>query len=783
LIARHAIVGLALIALGAASLLALPASAMAAGAPQITAIWTTGVKAAGATFQGEINPQGLSTTYRFEYLTDEAYQANIGVGEDPFTGAANAPSAGNPPSAGAGSSPVTVARSVSALRASTLYHYRLTATNSSGTTIGSEASFLTQEFGGGPLLLDARRWELVSPPEKNGGAVQRPEQIHGGGVIEAAATGYPSASASITYSSASSFGKYEALGAPPASQYISRRSESGWATENISAPAVSGSYGNEPNGVPYQLFSTDLARGLMLNGIHCRGEGTACPVANPPLPGSGAPEGFQDYYLRANQDGTYTATITESNAELGPEPEEFDLAFAGASPDLSHLVLSTCAALTPEATEQPVCESGGPNLYEWSAGTLRIVNLLEGNAHGSSDAHLAAQSGAISSDGSRIYFTQGEQAALYLREGEAGARLVSEGSSFQTASSDGSVAYYTKEEGGSGKHLYRYEAIGEQTTDLTPSGGVKGVLGASEEGSTVYYQDSSGLEEWHEGAFTQVAFGPEAAQPSDYPPTTGTARVSPDGSRLLFLSKESLTGYDNHDATTGQPDSEVFLWDATGGLVCISCNRTGERPLGPSTIAGAYSNGASPGSTDSYRPRNLSATEDRAFFDSDDSLVSRDTNKASDAYEWEAQGVGSCTKPIGCLALISSGIDPEGATFLDASEAGADAYFLTFSSLVNSDPGSADVYDARVEGGFTEPLAKIPCKGDACVPLPQGPEDPSVGSLIPGLSNPTIHFPNLRKCPKGKRTAVRHGEVVCLRKHRSKHGKHHKRRLRRRGSR
>ena len=28
---------------------------------------------------------------------------------------------------------------------------------------------------------------------------------------------------------------------------------------------------------------------------------------------------------------------------------------------------------------------------------------------------------------------------------------------------------------------------------------------------------------------------------------------------LLFLSTESLTGYDNHDATTGQPDSEVFL--------------------------------------------------------------------------------------------------------------------------------------------------------------------------------------------------------------------------------
>ena len=70
----------------------------------------------------------------------------------------------------------------------------------------------------------------------------------------------------------------------------------------------------------------------MLNGIHCRGEGTDCPVANPPLPGSGAPEGFQDYYLRDNEDGNYTAVLTEANVELHLAAKEFNLAFAGASP-------------------------------------------------------------------------------------------------------------------------------------------------------------------------------------------------------------------------------------------------------------------------------------------------------------------------------------------------------------------------------------------------------------------------------------------------------------------
>ena len=72
------------------------------------------------------------------------------------------------------------------------------------------------------------------------------------------------------------------------------------------------------------------------------------------------------------------------------------------------------------------------------------------------------------------------------------------------------------------------------------------------------------------------------------------------------------------------------------------------------------------------------------------------------------------------------------------------------SSLVKSDPGSADIYDARVGGGFPEPLRTDPLQGDACVPLPQGPEDPSVGSLIPGLPNPPVHFPKTHKCPKAR---------------------------------
>jgi hypothetical protein len=584
-------------------------------------------------------------------------------------------------------------------------------------------------------LPDCRAYELVSPPAKNGGAIQGFGRNSGGGVLQASGNGD-----SATFSSAASFGA-DAEGAPQASQYIARRLEgSGWSTENITTPTVSGSYGDEPDGVPYQLFSPDLAAGLLFNGTHCRGQGTGCPVANPPLPGSGAPPGYQDYYLRDDRDGDFQALLTAANADLALTPEQFDLAFAGASPDLRHVVLSSCAALTDEAREVPEigggCESAQANLYEWSDGTLQLINVLPGEALGTPGAHLAAQAGAISTDGSRAYFTDGENSRLYLREG-AQTRWVDEeqggGGVFQTASADGGVAFFTK-----AAHLYRYDAATRVTTDLTPGGEVLGVLGASEDGSHIYYATANGLFLWNVGTTTKAA---PAADPSDYPPPTGTARIASGGTRLAFLSSARLTGYDN----AAQP--EVYLYDASGNggagsLTCVSCKTNGKTPLGPSTILGAIANGEGPAATDAYKPRDLSADGSRLFFDSRDSLLAKDSNTHQDVYEWEAQGSGRCSKTGGCVSLISSGQGVVDAEFIDASTDGADAFFLTDSSLVAQDPGSVDLYDAREGGGYPAPPASIECDGDTCQSLPSPPEDPAIGSAAPGAGgNPPVHFP------------------------------------------
>jgi hypothetical protein len=607
-------------------------------------------------------------------------------------------------------------------------------------------------------LPDNRGWEMVSPAEKNGGQVDPPETIAAGGALQAASQG-----GTVTYASRASFAGGQ--GAPPASQYLSARASSSWPTQNLTMPVFSGSYGFTDQGVPYRLFSTDLARGLLLNGERCRGQASECPVANPPLPGTDAPAGFQDYYLR--EGSSFEALIAATDiAGRGLDPSTFEVRLAGASPDLRTIVLSSCAALTDTSVDG--CATGKANLYAWSkaTGALGLINTTPG-------AELAAQ-GAVSVDGSRIYWKDTGSGNLFLREGATNTQIdtaAGGGGTFQAAAASGSVAYFTK-----AGHLWRYSA--GTATDLTPGGEVAGVLGASGDGTAVYFQDASALKLWKAGVTSTAAAGPAAADPSTYPPATGASRVSEDGTRLLFLSKAKLTGYNNTDKVTSQLDSEVFLYDVSAAtLKCLSCRSSGKPPIGPSTIPGAIANGSAPGSIQAYKPRVLSANGRRVFFDTGDALVSSDSNSnpttgtgVPDVYQWEAQGEGSCTQASGCVSILSNGAQPQGASFADASSDGADVYFLTEVSLVGTDPGSRDLYDARIGGGFPEPGPQIPCDGDACQVLPPVPPDPSLGTLAPGAGNPPVSY--RKYCRRGyvkrKGICVKKGERQHRRTHPSR---------------
>lgn len=746
-------------------LLATPIPASASGPPLSGAAWSFAVLPDSARLGAQINPNGLPTAYHFDYLTKAAYEANLAAGREGFTAAAKAPAVTDV-NIGAGSGYVAVSQLLAGLSAATAYRYRIVAHNSAGSAPGPAHDFETQPPPG-PTLADSRGWELVSPIDKNGGEIG----AGGEGALQAAAGG-----GQLAYSSSASFAGGE--GAPPISTYLATRSSGGWATANLSAPLFAGGYHSPQGASPYRIFSADLARAVLAGGDRCRSEGEACPAPNPPLPGTDAPAGYEDYYLA--EGGSFTALLGAANAGfLSLEPSRFELGLAGASPDLRHVVLESCAALSAEATEAALgegCDPNAQNLYEYSPGQgLSLLNLLPAETQGTPGAALAAPQGAVSEDGSRVYFT--DRGSLYLREGQATKLLAPQGE-FQTASANGATALYTKPDG----HLYRYEAAGVgASTDLTPAGGVKGVLGASSSADTVYYQDASGIERWHAGASTSVAAGTEAATPSDWPPATATVRVSADGTKLLFLSKEALSGYDNTDLNTALPDAEAFLYDAAAPdpLTCVSCNPTNERPIGSSTIPGGL--GSPP-----YKPRVLSTDAQRVFFDSADALASADVNAdhttgvgIADAYEWEAQGEGSCGRAGGCLSLISSGRDPGGASFADASADGGDAFFATAASLVSSDPGSEDLYDARIGGGLPQPSPPLACEGDACQPLVSEPTDPTLDTLLTGPGNPPVRYPGVR-CRAG--FAKRQGE--CVRRkpkkhkgHRKKHGakkKHHR---------
>ena len=732
----------ALVAVVALFLVGPASSALAAGPPVVLKTYSERVETNQANLKAQVDSNGAATTFFFEYTSEASYRQNQ------FADASRVPATGEIPLA---INSQNAAQHVDGLDPASAYRFRVVAKNEFGPTVAPPRLLTTDERAPKFSLPDSRGWELVSPAEKNGGQVDDPESDYGGGAFQAAAQG-----GGVVYSSLDSFAG--GLGSPGASQYLSLRGDGGWTTENLNVQQYSGGYDTSPGaGTPYRLFSDDLGTGLSTNGRRCRGEGNDCPVANPPLPGSGAPAGYRNFYLRDNGDGTFRAVLGSADlagVKLGPD--KFEVSFVAATPDLGQIVLSTCAALTTDATEvagtEGECDPAEANLYLSSAAGLKLINILPGGSKGSPGASIGASTGAVSGDGSRVYFEQSGN--VYLREGNQTVQVdLSQGGggTFETAAADGSVSYFSK-----GGHLFRYLAATKAATDLTPGGGLQGVLGATPDGASVYYQTSAGVFLDHSGTTTPVS-APAAA--SNYPPATGTARVSGDGKVLIFLSSADLAEYNSNGK------SEVFRFSTSTGLACISCDPSGELPTGPARIPGAVANGSS---FRAYKPRVLSTGGDRVFFETDDALVTLDTNLHADVYQWEADGIGGCAETLGCLNLISSG-DESSATFLDASADGADVFFNTDGSLVPDDHGSTDTYDARVGGGFPVPEPPIACAGDSCQALPPEPEDPKPGTILDGLGNEP-----LRAAPKPKKRKKKH--------HSRAKKKHHSRSAKRGGS-
>jgi DNA-binding beta-propeller fold protein YncE len=656
------------------------------------------------TLKARVDPTGSETSYHFEYGSGSC-------SSNPSPCQATAEQ-----TIGGGFAEQEVSVELPSGLPTGVYHYRVVAKNTFGTSRSSEQTFTILAAAG--ALPDGRAWEMVSPPEKGG---SEPETItNEGGVIQASENGR-----AITFVAD---GPMPVTPAPEGNrpvefpQILSVRGSEGWSSRDIATPNETGSGFKAGAAGEYQFFSPTLALALVEPFPGAAKSGTlAEPPLSPPLSEQEVGKQEKTIYLRddagleaqaqesesyssAKQDGErmtpenpgYLALVTEVN-EPGGEPfgggvasgTNLGLEFEGATADLSHVVFRSHRA--------------APGLYEWGPkGSCKVpavplctgedvqpVSVLHGAPVGSEvtlgGPEAAGESHdvnhAISTDGSLVFWTStsATSSTLYVRDTATQETLqlstVQKGASgagpskpvFQTASADGSKVFFTDtqrltpgskagnlngNEGGEirGYDLYVAELSGGGApgsplaytlADLTPEGtsgetsgvagsreetGGGGVLGASEDGSYVYFAASGVLASSKNAEGEEAARGDCAGEEApartacnlyvrhyngtewmptklvavlsseDMPDWGGvlfgergdlgfmTSRVSPNGRYLAFMSDRSLTGYDNEDASAeagGARDEEVFLFDASSErLVCASCNPTGARPAG-----------------------------------------------------------------------------------------------------------------------------------------------------------------------------------------------------------
>jgi hypothetical protein len=447
-------------------------------------------------------------------------------------------------------------------------------------------------------LPDCRAYEMVSPPDKNGGEVD--------GGVRLTATAAPEQAAAdgeaVTYGSSAAFIGTEPLSAMTTSQYLSRRTAGGWQTraivptQQVPGGKVALLGGANPEYSLFQGFSEDLSSGFLL--------------AWTPQPDPAAPADYYNPYLFEGASGGYRLLSEVTPPEQPPGlPDLFEKGFgveyAGMSADGRHVIFAANDALTPEAIP------GRVNLYEWSAGMpLELVSVLpegrgvdlsgaahvlEGGLHFGSAGNFSLASpsnfsGALSNNGMRAFWT-GSGNQIYMHEiTGAGPRTVEVSASqksgvpsgggaalYWTANTEGSLVYFTSAEQltddstaqPGGNDLYQYDVntgvLSDLSVDLNvgETAGVQGVLGMGESEGVPYVYfvahgqlaagAAAGADNLYVSRGGALKFIGTLGETEDFanPVMERTARAAP-GGNLAFQSAEPLTGYDNLPANGKQ---------------------------------------------------------------------------------------------------------------------------------------------------------------------------------------------------------------------------------------
>jgi hypothetical protein len=321
-----------------------------------------------------------------------------------------------------------------------------------------------------------------------------------------------------------------------------------------------------------------------------------------------------------------------------------------------------------------------------------------------------------------------------------------------------------------GSHIY-FVAGGVLTGDANPAGAVAQLgepnlymWGAeSEETSflgTVDPEDSGDL--WGgEGTWRNDAYPVPAAGKDG----EGN-EVGGDGHILVFASKAELTADDGDSSRR-----DIYRYDAEGpSLECVSC-APGSSPSEPDDApfdVNAHGEAEIPPGTDfAERLRWVSEDGEEVGFMTPQPLLPGDVNGAKDGYLWRQ----------GTLARLPgkpfSGFTEADGPFL--SHDGSTVAFTTLTPLLPQDGDTAaDVYVARVGGGYLIPAGLEPCEPGSSDPSKRcqtpgtQPTAPQANSEAPRAGNPPERHP----CPKGK--VRRHGRCVPKHKHHANNKRHNR---------
>lgn len=690
-------------------------------APDVTTEPPTDRTTEGAVLRGNVNPNGIQTSYHFEYGPTSGY----GSRTPSYEGVV-----------GAGRQPSAVHQALSGLAPGTIVHYRLVARNAVGETAGTDQVFVTRTTG--PL---ARAYELVStePGEAD---------------VQITASGFQARDdgGAMTYTSQAAVA--DSASSPLFVRSRALRTPDGWVSTPID-PTINGPEENNNFFAATVAISEDQSHALVISDRKLTPD---------------AVEENGNLYVEDLATRTYVLVATSSErigdrGIYGLTGATSANPFMGGTPDMSTIAFSVADKLTSDA-------SGQKSVYRWTrGGGIKNVGLHADGSPIATEISGASRGSSMSSDGSKLYYASLD--GVYLRSGSTttaisvsqvpGAPGGAFGGELVQTSPDGRYALFvtsgteetplTPDAPTAQKNLYRYDAV---TNNLTFIGSevsnANFVLGGSSDLTTVYFIGT--VNGGPRGIYASRAGEVKFVSGEPGPGQAARASVSRNGRYVAYMTEGG--------------DGQVHVFDLGSGITeCASCRPDGKPSSGDASL------GIGTADILAHHAQVVSDSG-QVFFATPNSLVASDSNGTRDVYEWAG----------GEVSLISSGAPGETSSIQDSTSSGDDVFFVTNGRLVGQDQDSAfDLYDARVGGGFPPPEpVSVECAGRECASASGSPSSGSLGGSqsVTGSKNTTGRPSG--ECPKVGRKAKPGGPKVgrrChkskahKRKHRAKRGKAH----------